>query len=557
MPSLPLHLLDLASPPYISSKLTNHPSSTNPSVHFHASSLSLLTTPEILSPHVTAAASSLSGDSTGRYLLSSSADATVAIYDLNPTGEGITKPVPFPDDGVPRSELQLYADKVRWSGKGARQRKPLSCSKRVSSSSSSSSNSLSASPAGHSYSVTTSRWFPGDNGMFLTADRGGTALIWDTNRFLPVCAFPAQASATASSATASSLETYGLTDCAFPPLSSSGSKTQFAATTTSGHLKLFDILSPPSPVLSISSSKTSSTSVSYHPHCEHLVAVTGGIGSGTVSFFDLRRSGASCYLTSCQSSNMSDLAEQSSFSAPVPIQHAPSDTRHLEAADLLPAHQSGAAGSAFTPCGNFLLTLSCASEISLWDLRGAVRSSNGTVDCGVSNGTMVVAEGGGYSGSAYSGSAVASREADWSKPVLLDVDRECFEEEQLGGGGGGGSGSGGALSGRRGKNGTSRIDLTVVDPGGRGRLSDLGYVTPMTEKGGSVVHRGRVFCETGEKTVKLRGHLSAVTACTSLADGSLVSGSEDGMVLAWGYADRSDVRGPRRGGEVHVDVDNW
>ncbi|KAL3920206.1 MAG: hypothetical protein SGILL_003376 [Bacillariaceae sp.] len=100
----------------------------------------------------------------GRFLLSGSADGTVAIYDISKWGSGDPK---RPSNSRQQRQSFLYH--------------PVQQSLKVPYPS----NILQI-PDGHSSSITYTQWYPTDAGVFLTASADSTLLVWDTARMKPV-----------------------------------------------------------------------------------------------------------------------------------------------------------------------------------------------------------------------------------------------------------------------------------------------------------------------------------------------------------------------------------
>jgi len=457
-------------------------------------------------------------DSSSRYLLSGGGDATVALFDLDPSSQNsIQSPLPFPTSTTPKTPLQIYEDKIKWS-RTSRKRKPLQHARRANAQSQTTQHML---PTGHRFSLSAVNWYPPDNGMFLTGDRGGNVLLWDTNSFKPVLHYPLL--------TSPGVPSYSITSLAFPPTPT----TTFVATTTTGVVYQFDMLSPPNPTLTVpAATKAGSTSATFHPHNEHLLITTGGAGDGTIKLWDLRRSGTSSFVTSCQASNVISRTTTSPNQAHPSTQYAPSDTRHFATASLLPASETGVSNARWCASGQFLVSLACSTgELAVWDFRGVIGndSTNDDSTSGLIN------------PSSYGGSGVVSEQADWGKPVLREVEFPPLNEMATG------------ADEKTGQSGKWKIDLEVFDAVGKGRLGDQVFVSPIKANSADVFV-GSVWGGAGGKVTKLSGHLSGVKSLALCGDGGeCVTGSSDGMLLAWGYNGESK---PKAGGE-NGDVDNW
>jgi WD40 repeat protein len=498
--------------------------------HFFTSSLGLLATPSIMSPHLASPVTSLHTDPTDRYLLSCSTSGVIALYDLNPSGAiSMQSPMPIPPlpDGVMLSALQMYERSVKWAVK-ARRRKPLVVIPR----------STSASMPGHKNGVTRIRWYAGDNGMFLSGDFGGNIVLWDTNSCKPVITFPGVLPDGQKDLQP------GVTCIAFPK--ERQSSTTFAVTTVTGRCLIYDMLSP-TPVMTLPASRTSCTVCSYVAGSEHVIATAGGVGDGSVMFWDVRRSGSTKFFTSCQETNSAlfdaDGDETSTGTTTTTsragIQHAPSDTRNHTHAHRLPASSTGIAALNFTPCGKYAVTLSCVTGfVRVWDCRG------------VFGDTSLEST---HNGSLYTGTtAIASSHdfgADYAKPVLIR------DHTHLGGGAG--NEGGGSSEDRRSLGNKFGVDFELLPTVSGGGLRDLCFISPLSNKRSDLTV-GSVFCDAVDATTVncLEGHLSPVKSLSVTGDGHVISGSSDGMILAWGYNGERRKK-KAKSGEGRGDVDNW
>ena len=122
----------------------------------------LLQDPDIVSPH-RKSISSLNMDSSGRFLLAGSADATVTIYDISKWGSSKS----INDDDNDNNGRSSYA--------------PVAKSVKVPAV-----PDILQLPGGHSSSVTYAQWYPTDAGVFISASSDGTILVWDTHQMKPV-----------------------------------------------------------------------------------------------------------------------------------------------------------------------------------------------------------------------------------------------------------------------------------------------------------------------------------------------------------------------------------
>mmetsp|Transcript_11290 Transcript_11290/g.23093 ORF Transcript_11290/g.23093 Transcript_11290/m.23093 type:complete len:581 (-) Transcript_11290:42-1784(-) len=167
----------------------------------HIDSIQLLGSSQcsIVSPHM-GAVNTLDFDNTaeGRFLLAGGADGTVSVYDVGLDGSEY-----FLDGGIASIGTELSADGGAARGnvnrnrnrkqmettrlKKMAQHKPLARSNREPPASSlQHQHDLTYVPSGHGGAVSTVQWYTTDTGAFVSTDRSGQVLIWDTNNFLPI-----------------------------------------------------------------------------------------------------------------------------------------------------------------------------------------------------------------------------------------------------------------------------------------------------------------------------------------------------------------------------------
>ncbi|MGK3734614.1 MAG: WD40 repeat protein [Bacillariaceae sp.] len=130
----------------------------------------LLQDPDIVSPH-RKSISSLAMDSSFRFILAGSADATVSIYDISKWGS--TSSSMNSNNNINNNRQQSSS-----GGDNIRNYHPVAKSIKV--------PYIPTLPTGHSSSVTYTQWYPTDAGVFLSASSDGTILVWDTSQMKPV-----------------------------------------------------------------------------------------------------------------------------------------------------------------------------------------------------------------------------------------------------------------------------------------------------------------------------------------------------------------------------------
>jgi len=117
----------------------------------------MLQDPDIISPH-RKKISSLAINSSERFILAGSADATISIYDISKWGSNSNR-----------------------QSAGIRNYSPVAKSIKVPAV-----TEILQLPAGHSSSVDYTQWYPTDAMCFLSASSDGNILVWDTSQMKPV-----------------------------------------------------------------------------------------------------------------------------------------------------------------------------------------------------------------------------------------------------------------------------------------------------------------------------------------------------------------------------------
>ena len=132
----------------------------------------LLHDPDIVSPH-RKSISSLAMDSSSRFILAGSADATVSIYDISKWGSTSSSSMNSNNINSNRQFSSGGDDDIRNYHPVAKSIKVPAVP------------DILTLPTGHSSSVTYTQWYPTDSGLFLSASSDGTILVWDTSQMKP------------------------------------------------------------------------------------------------------------------------------------------------------------------------------------------------------------------------------------------------------------------------------------------------------------------------------------------------------------------------------------
>mmetsp|Transcript_4159 Transcript_4159/g.11925 ORF Transcript_4159/g.11925 Transcript_4159/m.11925 type:complete len:496 (+) Transcript_4159:2550-4037(+) len=458
--------------------------------YFHVKQM--LQDPDIASPH-RKSISSLSMDSTGRFLLAGCADATVTVYDFSKWGQ--SKSIGRQED----------------SGSGGHHYAPVAKSVKVPAV-----PDILQLPAGHSSSITYTQWYPTDAGVFLSGSSDGTILLWDTHKMKPVLRVHPFREDSASWISAH--------------LRTGGDHSLIAAGSWfESEIKLVDIRSGASSHQLVGHSGGISA-LKWSSNNPHIVA--SGSRDSTVRLWDIRKSGSRACVTvldrervvmpGCMNSSWlppsssrstrvgyasdySHLRREPTASRRSTSVDGSSKRRRREAPGTAPnnydhvqhqvarSHRSGhVSGLSFFSSGHYLCSVSgLDGELLVWDLRsGCMLPSKFVVPGNLSAGsprqrrTPILAEGSGYTDSCNQSSTI------WI--------------------------------GRKG----------VVH----------GFPT-----------------EGGTPKQTLKGHLTNVTSMEAMEPGGkLLSGSSDGMILAWGQPrDALAGGGAAKDTVAPDDTDDW
>ncbi|GMH63928.1 hypothetical protein TrST_g9285 [Triparma strigata] len=283
---------------------------------FFETQFHLLSSPVIIAPHAPSPCSCVDTRdyANHQWLLSGGKDCAVALYDLK-----AAPPPPKSGDHTGRflSRTQAREEELAQI-EASKRRKPISLNTR--------------NTGGHSHSLSAISFHPSDAGAFFSSDLSGRTLLWDTEHFIPVLESMKRGNVLTSS---------WMNDNAW------------MSSTLQGELVMFDAVSGTA-TMSLKGCKGPLNSFDCHPQHEHCV-ITGGT-DGTVKLWDTRRSGTTKFIKAFSQ----DEVEETVL--------APVDHRAHTSAGT--AHRGSVNAVKFTPCGNFVVTLSGGS-CATWDNRWA------------------------------------------------------------------------------------------------------------------------------------------------------------------------------------------
>ena len=288
--------------------LASSSSSTNNDDHHHSNQNHL----EIVSPH-TRSINCLDVDRReNRFLLVGSSDATVSLYDISPWGNNERRSKStFHGDTTGNANAQTTYHPIAQSirqpprnssvGGGAGEGDPFA-----------------SVPSGHTSRISYAQWYPTDAGIFLTASAtssssgggGGEVLLWDTAQMKPVLnvqPFRSDLSLLEDVQTSGPITAYvrggnsrnatndGSSSSLSPSLSSSTPMLATAAWNLSP-IKLVDLNSPSGPAaFTLTGHVGGVTAIQWSPtNCN--VLVSGGHDS-TIRLWDIRKSGSRAMIT--------------------------------------------------------------------------------------------------------------------------------------------------------------------------------------------------------------------------------------------------------------------
>ena len=439
----------------------------------------------IVSPHV-GAVNSLDFDNhaEGRFLLAGSADGTVSVYDVGLDGSeyfldgGIENARSSNGGGALSEGSETSVDEDHRLRQMA-QHKPLARSHREPPSAALQGQAVNPNyvPSGHSGAVSTVQWFNTDTGAFISTDKSGQILIWDTNQFVPV----------------SSLRLPGSIRCATMAKAGVGGD----GGGTSHTLLAVGIAKSPSGqdrsvrLCDLRSGSTSHELVGHGPRgginavCfspVNDVYLCSGGDDATIRLWDIRKSGSGACLAVLDRETMASGDNYSYIEGPgdgsaatkgnkrrkklAPSDYSMAEQRHVQSA-------GGPVSSlSFTNDGTTLVSTALDRRVTVWN----VEPSTGRY-CALP--TSYIGPG-------------------QSNPHPIDADR--------------------------------RVAATIIQPGSRGTAS------LWLSSGCNLLSYG-VHGPGGLPDVSLSGHLGAIRAIVAQENElRMFTGGADGMILAWGCA---------------------
>lgn len=307
--------------------------------------------------------SSLDFDNTceGRFLLSGSSDGTISAYDVSPSGSEYVL-----DGGISSisSKNGHRNSRLEWERarlKKMAEHKPVARSYREPPINAlTSGDDPTYCPSGHAGAVSSVQWYPVDTGAFVSTDRSGQILIWDTNQFIPV----------------SSVRVPGSIQCAEMARYIGCTSTLLAigirgGSSSSGEdraIRLCDVRS----------GATSHNLMGHGPRGginsikwkDEFCLFSGG-EDGTIRFWDVRKSGSgSCLLCLDREQDCSS-ANQPQPNGKLRNVVGPSDYSQVEARHIR-SHEGPISSLSLTPDGTTLVSTGRDRRVTVWDVQHAI-----------------------------------------------------------------------------------------------------------------------------------------------------------------------------------------
>lgn len=498
----------------------------------HVNSIQLLNSHQcsVVSPHV-GAVNTLDFDNNaeGRFLLAGGHDGTISVYDVGLDGseyfldggiESMEKRHPVDDRTNARSTSFTINDKLEATRvRKMAQHKPLARSHREPPASSlQHQEDPMYVPSGHGGAVSTVQWYT-DTGAFISTDKSGQILIWDTNNFLPV----------------SSVRVPGSVRCAAMPRNGAGAAfhTLLAvgiAESPSGEdrsVRLCDLRSgSTSHELVGHGPRGGINAVCWSPVDEYCLCSGGD--DATIRFWDIRKSGSGACLgildregsssgsgASAKDNGKGTKRRKTGTKGAVHV--GPSDYSNVEARHIQ-SHGGPITSLSFTPDGTTLVSTGLDRRVTVWDVEPFIGQF-----CSLPTSLLG---------------------PDEANPHPID------------------------------SNAGRRVAATVVQPGSRGTATLW-----LSGPGCSLLAYG-IRGPGGRPDIVRSGHLDAIRAVTSQDNAlRMYTGGSDGMILAWGMppiegSDNTDyfarIRQRRRTGrgmdsnqhragilDADEDIDTW
>jgi DNA excision repair protein ERCC-8 len=337
--------------------------------------------PQIISPH-TSQITSLDIDNSceGRFLLSSSKDCTISVYDLSLLGSNYHLHKEY-DEHIRQKYIQngrMSHERYIWEEQN--KFRPIAQSQRILSPEIERQrlNPLFV-PSGHSSSVTVVKWYPVDTGVFVSADSCGKILLWDTNQFVPVLSL--------NSLHVDHHGSFGVYSLDLPKrlnshvllaIGGSGTGKEIGGDRVQIDEKMIylcDIRSG-SITHSLIGHSGGINCLQWSPTYDYILA--SGSSDGTIKLWDVRKSGSkSCLLTLDRASKYDkhEIAFGDKGTSRVKKKKrqetgGPGNYSTVEVSKFVQSHGGSVSSLAHTPDGDYIISTSPSDGIKLWNVQG-------------------------------------------------------------------------------------------------------------------------------------------------------------------------------------------
>lgn len=337
--------------------------------------------PQIISPHSSQITSmDIDNSCEGRFLLSSSKDCTISVYDLSLLGSDHHLHKEY-DEHMKQKYIrngQISYEKYRWEEQNKFH--PIAQSQRIVSPEMERQrlDPLFV-PSGHSSSVTAVKWYPIDTGVFVSGDSSGQILLWDTNKFTPVLSL--------NSLHVDHHGSFGVSSIDLPKRQNSHVLLAIGCRSTGKSIEdekiqldektiyLCDIRSG-SMTHSLTGHSGAVNCVQWSPIYDYILA--SGSSDGTIKLWDVRKSGSKACLVTLDRDSKYDKHEIAfGYNGNSRVKRkkrqktvGPGNYSHVEVSSFIQSHEGPVSSIAHTPDGNYILSTSPTDGVKLWNVQG-------------------------------------------------------------------------------------------------------------------------------------------------------------------------------------------